>query len=102
MVWQYLVIIYTRHGTVFSHVLFTKSNDGGKTFANTTLISTPDTNPKTVVDNVTISASGNTVAIMWDSNKIGIVNPEIRASSDSGNTFANEVTLNSTSGGINK
>jgi hypothetical protein len=86
----------------FSHVLFTKSNDGGKTFANTTLISEPDTNPKTVVDNVTIGASGNTVAIIWDSNKTGIVNPEIRASTDGGNTFANEVTLNSTSGGINK
>jgi hypothetical protein len=86
----------------FSHVLFTKSTDGGKTFANTTLINTPDTNPKTVVDNVTISASGNTVAIMWDSNETGIVNPEIRASGDWGNTFRDIVTLNSTSGGINK
>jgi hypothetical protein len=85
-----------------SNVLFTKSNDGGKTYANTTLISEPNSNPKTVVDNVTISASGNNVAIMWDSNKTGIVNPEIRASSDVGNTFANEVTLNSTPGGINK
>jgi hypothetical protein len=55
-----------------------------------------------VNDNVTISASGNNVAIMWDSNKTGTVNPEIRASSDGGNTFSNEVTLNSTVGGINK
>jgi hypothetical protein len=44
----------------------------------------------------------NYVAIMWDTNKTGIPNPEIRTSSDGGNTFANLVRLNSTSGGINK
>ena len=86
----------------FSHVLFTKSSDAGKTFANTTLINTHDTSPKTVVGNVTISAAGNTVAIKWDSNKTGIENPEIRASNDGGNTFSNTVTLNSIPGGINK
>jgi hypothetical protein len=67
--------------------------------------STPNTNPKTFVlnDNVSISASGNNVAIMWDTNKTGgISNPIIRTSSDGGNTFGDIVTLNSTSGGINK
>jgi hypothetical protein len=92
--------------TCYNHVLFTGSHDGGKTFANTTLLSsTPNTNPKTSVlnDNVSISASGNNVAIMWDTNKTGgIPNPVIRTSSDGGNTFGNIVTLNSTSGGINK
>jgi len=53
-------------------------------------------------DNVSISASGNNVAIMWDTNKTGIPNPVIRTSSDGGKTFGNMVTLNSTSGGINK
>lgn len=89
----------------YNHILFAKSNDGGKTFANTTLVSgTPNTNPKTSVlnDNVSISASGNNVAIMWDTNKTGIPNPVIRASSDGGNTFGDIVTLNSTSGGVNK
>jgi len=86
----------------YNHVLFTGSHDGGKTFANTTLLSTPNTNPKIVNDNVTISASGNNVAIMWDTNKTGIPNPVIRTSSDGGNTFGKIVTLNSTSGGINK
>jgi len=88
--------------TCGSHVLFTGSHDGGKTFANTMLLSTPNTNPKIVNDNVTISATGNNVAIMWDSNKTGIINPTIRTSSDGGNTFGNIVTLNSTSGGVNK
>jgi hypothetical protein len=92
--------------TCNSNVLFTGSHDGGKTFANTMLVSSsnPNTNPKTFVlnDNVTLSASGNNVAIMWDTNKTGIPNPEIRTSSDGGNTFSNIVTLNSTSGGTNK
>jgi hypothetical protein len=93
--------------TCNSNVLFTGSHDGGKTFANTMLLSssTPNTNPKTFVlnDNVSISASGNNVAIMWDTNKTGgISNPIIRTSSDGGNTFGDIVTLNSTSGGINK
>jgi len=85
-----------------SHVLFTASHDGGKTFANTTLISAPNTSPKTLSENLTLSASGNNVAIMWDSNQTGISNPEIRTSSDGGNTFGNIITLNSTIGGINK
>jgi hypothetical protein len=85
-------------------VLFAKSNDGGKTFANTMIISTPNTNPKTVVinQNVSIGASGNNVAVTWWTNKTGIFNPVIRTSSDGGNTFASIVRLNSTSGGINK
>jgi hypothetical protein len=86
-----------------SDVLFAGSHDGGKTFANTLLRSgalTP--NPKIVNYNVTISATGNNVAIMWDSNKTGIINPEIRTSNDGGKTFGNVVTLNSTAGGINK
>jgi hypothetical protein len=53
-------------------------------------------------DNVSISVSGNTVAVMWDSNSTGISNPVLRTSSDGGNTFSNIVTLNSTPGGINK
>jgi len=92
--------------TCYSNVFFAGSHDGGKTFANTMLLSsTPNTNPKTFVlnDNVSISASGNNVAIMWDTNKTGgIINPVIRTSSDGGNTFGNLVTLNSTSGGVNK
>jgi hypothetical protein len=92
--------------TCFGNVFFAGSHDGGKTFANTMRVSsTPNTNLKTSVlnDNVSISASGNSVAIMWDSNKTeGITNPEIRTSSDGGNTFRDIVTLNSTSGGINK
>jgi len=87
--------------TCQSSVLFTRSNDGGKTFANTMLLSTPNTN-QVMNDNVSISASGNNVAIMWDSNKTGIVNPVIRTSSDGGNTFSTAITLNSTSGGANK
>jgi hypothetical protein len=86
--------------TCFGNVLFTGSHDGGKTFANTMLLSSaPNTNPKTSVlnnDNVSISASGNSVAIMWDTNKTGgISNPVIRTSSDGGNTFGNIITLNS-------
>jgi hypothetical protein len=88
--------------TCYSNVFFAGSHDGGKTFANTMLLSTPNTNPKIVNDNVTISATGNNVAVMWDSNKTGIINPTIRTSSDGGNTFGNIVTLNSTSGGVNK
>jgi hypothetical protein len=92
--------------TCYNYVLFTGSHDGGKTFANTMLVSsTLNTNPKTSVlnDNVSISASGNNVAIMWDTNKTGgISNPVIRTSSDGGNTFGNIVAFNSTSGGINK
>ena len=90
--------------TCYNHVLFTKSNDGGKTFANTTLMSAPNTNPKIHVlnDNVSISASGNNVAVMWDTNNTGISNPVLRTSSGGGNSFSNIVTLNSTPGGINK
>jgi hypothetical protein len=88
----------------YNQVLFSKSNDGGKTFANTMLMSTSATNPKIHVlnDNVSIGASGNNVAIMWDSNNTGISNPVVRTSSDGGNTFSNIVTLNSTPGEINK
>jgi hypothetical protein len=86
----------------YNHILFAKSNDGGKTYANTMLMSAPETNPKIMNDNVSISASGNTVAVMWDSNSTGISNPVLRTSSDGGNTFSNIVTLNSTPGGINK
>jgi hypothetical protein len=88
----------------YNHILFAKSNDAGKTFANTILMSTPNTNPKIHVlnDNVSISASGNNVAVMWDTNNTGISNPVLRTSSDGGNTFSNIVTLNSTPGGINK
>jgi hypothetical protein len=90
--------------TCNNHILFAKSNDGGKTFGNTVLLSTPHTNPKIHVinDNVSISASGNTVSILWNSNETGMINPVLRTSSDSGNTFSNILTLNSTPGGINK
>jgi len=90
--------------TCNNHILFAKSNNGGKTFGNTVLLSTPHTNPKIHVinDNVSISASGNTVSILWNSNETGMINPVLRTSSDSGNTFSNILTLNSTPGGINK
>jgi hypothetical protein len=85
-------------------IFFTKSTDGGKTFAHTMIISSPNTNPKTFVVNVNVSigASGNNIAVTWWTNKTGIFNPVIRTSSDAGNTFTNIVRLNSTSGGINK
>jgi hypothetical protein len=82
-------------------VFFTKSNDGGKTFANT---SPPNTNPKISVIrfNVSIGASISHVAVTWWTNESGAFNPVIRTSSDGGNTFANLMRLNSISGGINK
>ena len=87
-------------------VLFTKSNDGGKTFSKTMVISAPNTNPKIFVinGNVSISASGNNVAVTWRTNETGQgpYFPVIRTSSDGGNTFANITRLNITSGGINK
>ena len=44
-------------------VFFTKSNDGGKTFANTMVISTANKNPNTLVinQNISIGSSGNNV-----------------------------------------
>jgi acyl-homoserine lactone acylase PvdQ len=85
-------------------VFFTKSNDGGNTFANTTVISTANKNPNTVVinQNISIGSSGNNVAVSWWTNRTGIFNPVIRISNDGGNTFANIIRLNSTSGGTNK
>jgi len=68
------------------------------------IISSPNTNPKTLVvnQNVSIVASRNNVAVTWWTNKTGDFNPVIRTSSDAGTTFTNIVRLNSTSGGINK
>jgi hypothetical protein len=48
--------VYTACANVTSNlhsvpVFFTKSNDGGKTFAHTMIISSPNTNPKTFVVN---------------------------------------------------
>ena len=85
-------------------IFFTKSNDGGKTFAKTMVLSPPNTNPKidVVYGNVSISASGSNVVVTWWTNATGALNPVMRTSSDGGNTFANLVRLNSTSGGINK
>ena len=85
-------------------IFFTKSTNGGKTFANTMIISSPNKNPKVFVinQNISISASGNNVAVTWWTNKTGTFNPVIRTSSDGGNTFSNIIRLNSTSGGINK
>lgn len=101
--------IYTAWKNVTSNlhsvpIFFTKSNNGGKTFAHTMIISSPNTNPKTLVvnQNVSIGASGNNVAVTWWTNKTGDFNPVIRTSSDAGTTFTNIVRLNSTSGGINK
>lgn len=67
-------------------VFFTKSHDGGKTFANTMVISTPNTNPRTFVinTNISIGSSGNNVAVTWLTNKTGIFNPVIRTSGDGG------------------
>lgn len=85
-------------------VFFTKSNDGGKTFANTIVISTANKNPNTVVinQNISIGSSGNNVAVTWWTNRTGIFNPVIRISNDGGNTFTNIIRLNSTSGGTNE
>jgi hypothetical protein len=85
-------------------VFFTKSNDGGNTFAKTMIISSPNKNAKILVinENISISASGNNVAVSWWTNKTGIFNPVIRISNDGGNTFANIIRLNSTAGGTNK
>lgn len=99
--------IYTAWTNATLHtdpVFFTKSNDGGKTFAKTIVISSPNKNPNTSVinGNVSISASGNNVAVTWWTNNTGIFNPVIRASYDGGNTFANIIRLNGTSGGTNK
>jgi hypothetical protein len=85
-------------------VFFTKSNDGGKTFAKTIVISSPNNNLKRFVvnENISIGASGNNVAVTWWTNKTGAFNPVIRTSNDAGNTFANIIKLNSTAGGTNK
>jgi len=85
-------------------IFFTKSNDGGKTFANAMVLNPPNANPKIFVTrgNVSISASGSNVAVTWWTNETGKLNPVIRTSSDGGNTFGNLVRLNSTSGGIIK
>ena len=85
-------------------IFFTKSNDGGKTFSKTMVLSPPNTNPKidVVYGNVSISASGSNVVVTWWTNTTGALNPVMRTSSDGGNTFANLIRLNSTSGGINK
>lgn len=81
-----------------------QSNDGGNTFAKTMIISSPNKNANIVVinENISISASGNNVAVSWWTNKTGIFNPVIRISNDGGNTFANIIRLNSTAGGTNK
>jgi hypothetical protein len=85
-------------------IFFTKSNDGGKTFSKTMVLSPPNTNPKidVVYGNVSLSASGSNVVVTWWTNATGALNPVMRTSSDGGNTFANLIRLNSTSGGINK
>jgi hypothetical protein len=64
----------------------------------------PNTNPKkdVVYGNVSISSSGSNVVVTWWTNETGALNPVMRTSSDGGNTFANLIRLNSTSGGINK
>ncbi|MGB7637484.1 MAG: hypothetical protein WBL88_07925 [Nitrososphaeraceae archaeon] len=49
-------------------VFFTKSNDGGKTFANTMVISTANKNPNTLVinQNISIGSSGkHTISIIF-------------------------------------
>lgn len=85
-------------------IFFTKSNDSGKTFANTMVLSPPNTNPKigAVHGNVSISASGSNVVVTWWTNETGAIKPVLRTSNDGGNTFANLVRLSSTPGGINK
>jgi hypothetical protein len=91
----------TLHGAA---VFFTKSSDGGKTFANTMVLSPPNTNPKISVirENVSIGASGSHLVVTWWTNETGALNPVIRTSNDGGNTFGNLMRLNSTFGGINK
>jgi hypothetical protein len=57
----------TLHGDA---IFFTKSNDGGKMFSNTMVLSPPNTNPKISVtrNNVSIHTSGNNIAVTWWTN----------------------------------
>ena len=54
---QYIYTAWTNATTLGNDdpVFFTKSNDGGKTFANTMVISTANKNPNTLVINQNIS-----------------------------------------------
>jgi hypothetical protein len=80
-------------------IFFTKSTDGGKTFSNAMVLSPPNTNSKVSVirNNVNIDAAGSNVAVTWWTNETGALNPVIRTSTDSGNTFGNLIRLNITS-----
>jgi hypothetical protein len=83
-------------------VFFTKSTDGGKTFAKTMVINPPNKDKTFVIRrNVSIGAYGNNVAVTWWTNETGALNPVIRISNDAGNTFRNILRLNSTAGGTN-
>lgn len=77
-------------------VQFAKSADNGKTFGNTTNISdSPDMNSV----GARIDAEGDNIYITWfDTNiETGQKNAFFRASDDNGDTFGNQITLNSTS-----
>ena len=102
--------IYIQHGQMLlpiwndDPVFFTKSNDGGNTFANTMVISTPNKNPNILVinQNISIGSSGNNVLSLGGQIEREIFNPVIRISNDGGNTFTNMIRLNSIAGGTNK
>ena len=83
------------------NVLFAKSADAGKTFKTLYVLSSPN-NGKTADFGANIGASGSHVFVYWWTNKTGKFEPVFRASDDYGNTFANIIRLNSTSGGISK
>ena len=88
----------------YGTTIFAKSNDSEKTFANTMVLSPPNTNPNISVvrENISIGASGSNIAVTWWTNETEALNPVVRTSSDGGDTFANLVRLNSTLNGINK
>ncbi len=83
------------------NVLFAKSADSGKTFKTLYVLSSPN-NGKTADFGTNIGASGSHVFVYWWTNKTGKFEPVFRASNDNGNTFANIIKLNSTSGGVSR
>lgn len=88
-------IAWSNNDTGQWNVFFAKSVDGGKTFGNTIMLSTP--NKGAVVNqNVELAASVSNVYVTWWTNKTGILMPIFRASNDTGDTFGKPIMLNST------
>jgi len=88
-------IAWSNNDTGHWNVLFTKSNDDGKTFLKTMIISSP--NKDHIINTpVGIAASGSHVYITWTTNKTGKLETVFRTSNDGGSTFGNIVRPNST------